>query len=315
MFTLPTHSFRKDHLRSLLEDMVQPNSSAVSLSPAALRIAKQWAIATNLIDKQGLTTEGRLVAMKDPYLEATVTDWLIHFHLSLSEHSLWNYFIYKFLPGHPSFREDELLSSCIRKFTVESPDKLKKSIRLILKTYTEQQAIANNKFLSQEKKRYSSGNPDLLNPYTIGYLLAKFWEREFRSQSVILIDQIVDAKMGLTSVLGITKEQLRQQLDILEKYEIIEQRSAKPHLAGTKPQVKEDSEVSYQVHRCWKTATEVLEKAYENDIATPNKPLIQSLEAILDNDGDVPDFSQFLEWTSGLMSLDGGSNTIVSLAS
>jgi hypothetical protein len=63
----------------------------------------------------------------------------------------------------------------------------------------------------------------LSNSYTLGYLLAKFWERNFRSQSAVLVDQIVDAKMGLTSVLGITREQLRQQLDILATYEIIEQ--------------------------------------------------------------------------------------------
>jgi hypothetical protein len=89
----------------------------------------------------------------------------------------------------------------------------------------------------------------------------------------------------------------------------------KPHLAGTKPQIKEDNEFSYQVYRCWEMATEILEKAYENDITTPNRPLTQSLEAILDNEEDVPDFSQFLEWASGLVSLEGGSNTIVRLAS
>jgi ABC-type antimicrobial peptide transport system ATPase subunit len=58
-----------------------------------------------------------------------------------------------------------------------------------------------------------------------------------------------------------------------------------------------------------------LEKAYESDIATPNRPLIQSLGAILDDDDDVPDFSQFLEWASRLTALDGGSNTIVKLVS
>jgi Protein of unknown function (DUF4007) len=155
MSMLPTRPLAKADLRSLLQAIAHHQTS--DLSAQARRDAQQWAIAANLLTEQGLTTEGRLVATKDPYLESTVTDWLIHFHLSSDDHSLWRYFVYKFLPKHSSFIEDELLNSCIGSFTTESPDKLKKSIRLILKTYTEPQAIAKNKFLSQEKKHYSKG--------------------------------------------------------------------------------------------------------------------------------------------------------------
>ena len=165
--------------------------------------------------------EGKLVATKDPYLETTVTDWLIHFHLSLGDRSLWHYFVYEFLPKHSLFTQEELLDSCIEVFSTESPDQLKKSLRLILKTYTEPQAIAKNKFLMQNKKHYSIRDSDLSNPYAVGYLLAKIWERDFKLQSAMLIDEIVNAEMGLANVLGINREHLRQKLDILAKYGII----------------------------------------------------------------------------------------------
>jgi hypothetical protein len=185
----------------------------------------------------------------------------------------------------------------------------------ILKTYTDLGAIAKSQFLTHTPKAYSIGNPDLSNPYTTGYLLAKIWQRDFKAQAAVLVDDILNAKMGLADLLGITRDQLRQQLDVLARYDIIEQRSAKPHLSDAKPLMKEESESSYQVFRCWKTPDELLERAYENDRATPNRPLIQSLGSILDDDEDVPDFSSFLEWATGFISLDGGSNTITRLAS
>ena len=271
-------------------------------------------MAAGLLDEQGLTAEGRLVATKDPYLESTVTDWLIHFNLSANEYSIWNHFVYEFLPSHSSFTKAELTSSVIEAFTSESPEKLQENALLLLKSYIEPQSISKHKFLTQERKSYLVGSPDLTNPYTTGYLLAKIWEREFGSQSVVLVSQVIDTKISLTNALGISREQAKKQIDILAEHGIIEQRSAKLYVVDTKPQSLESSNLVYKICRCWQTPPELLEKAFEEDRETPNKPLIQSLGSILDDDDDTPNFSQFLEWASGLM-LGGGSNTITKLAS
>jgi hypothetical protein len=314
MPTQPTNSLRKDDLRYLLTEYLLPRSNKPNSS--ALRTAKQWAIAANLISDRGLTNEGRLVSTKDPYLESTVTDWLIHFNLSLDKQSLWKYFVYEFLPHHATFTQDELLSYSTEIFKAESPDRLLKKVRLLLKTYIDSQAISKGKFITQENKLYLAGNPDLSNHYTTGYLLAKVWERDFQSESAVLVDRIIDMNLGLASVLGIDRHRLRQQLDILAENEIIEQRSISPHLVGKKPLTKEDNELSYQVYRCWETPLDLLAKAYENDIAIPNRPLIQSLAGILDDgDDNVPDFSQFLEWAVRLTVLDGELNTFIRLVS
>lgn len=315
MSIFPTHPLVKDDLRSLLAFLLQSTSKSLPLSSSDLNIVKQWATIASLVNKQKLTVEGTIVATKDPYLETVVTDWLIHFHLSLSDWDLCRYFVYEFLPNNSAFTQDELLDSCITTFTKQSSDQLKKSVRLLLKTYLDPQSIAKHRFLEQKKKVYSTGNSDLSNPYMLGYLLAKIWERDFGSQPTVLVDQILFAEMGLTKVLGIHSDQLQQYLDILASHEIIEQRSVKPHLVGTKPPRKGDNEQTYQVYRCWETAAQMLKRAYENDVATPNRPLIQSLEPLLDDDDDTPDFSKFLEWASGLVRVNGGSNTIINLAS
>lgn len=313
MFCSPTSPLDQADLKSLLAHLAHPQTSESSLSPADFRNAQQWAIAANLVTEQGLTPEGQLVANKDPYLETTVTDWLIHFHLS--RHGLWRYFVYEFLPNQKPFKQDELFTHCLKIFKTESPDTLKKSLRLVLKTYTESPAIVKSGFLKQQNKTYLTGYSDLSNPYTTGYILAKIWEHEFKTRSSILVDEIIESETPLNQVLGIDKESLLQQLDILAEQEIIEQRSAKPHLIGTKPIKREAHESAYQVYCCWNSSIDLLEKAYENDIATPNRPLIQSLGDILDDDEDIPDFSQLLKWVSRLTAFDGGSNTMIKLAS
>jgi hypothetical protein len=309
----PTHPLRKADVRSLLVSITQPTADNTQLSPPARRNAIAWAKAAHLLDDQGLTAEGQLIATKDPYLETTVTDWVLHFHLSLKDNSLWHHIVYEFLPQHSSFTQEDLIDHCIQTFILEPPDKIRKSVKIIQKTYLDSSANAKSKFLVQDKKRYSVGQPDLSNSYTTGYLLAKLWEQHFKSQQAVLVDQIVDPAMGLALILGIQPAQLRQQLDNLAAFDIIEQRSAKPHLTGIVPQVERDTTASYQVIRRWENPVELLEKAYENDIATPNRPLIQSLAGILDDDDGT--LSQLFEWASELMVLDGGSKTMIKLAS
>jgi hypothetical protein len=314
-------ALNKDALRYILvENLPQEFKSSQHQfttkipSKSAIRNAKQWAIASNLIDNRGLTAEGIIVITKDPYVETTVTDWLIHFHLSSIELSFYQYIVYEFLPEYSTFTQDRLLSRASERFSLSSPDKLAQNIRSLLKTYTDSQGIAKNQFLNKECKLYSIGNPDLSNFYITGYLLAKIWERDFENSPTVLVDRIIEAPQGLGKLLGIDEERLRQQLDILASHEIIEQRSIKPYIAGTKPPKKQPDERSYQVYRCWNNASELLEQAYDNDIATPNRSLSQSLAAILDDD-DIPDFSKLFIWAIGLVVIKGGLNEIIRLAS
>lgn len=304
----------KEDLRQLLHEAATRELSVTSaeltkrtgLKSYKLRSLKYWAERSHLLNQNALTSKGKLVTAKDPYLETTVTDWLIHFYLSLGERTfwkppedlaqwnIWTYVVYRFLPNNTAFTSDELLNDCASIFATKAQEKLKKIIRLILQTYSESKAITKCRFLIRNGNRFLTGNSDLSNPHTVGYLLAEIWERDFGSQRSVLADDILDAELGLAYVLGINREQLQQQLKILARQEIIERRSAKPHLPGTQPPTIEDTESNYQIIRCWNHPLELLEEAYSNDAATPNQPLVQALDGILDD--DVPDFSQFLEW-------------------
>jgi Protein of unknown function (DUF4007) len=322
MLPLPTHALNKAELRSLLWAIAQAPvgtplgalTGQLGLSSAAVRNATQWAQATGLLDEQGLTPEGKLVVVKDPYLEATVTDWLMHFYLSSSDRNLWSYFVHEFLPEHSSFTLDELMESCTQRFVTETSVQIKKSIQLVLKTYIEEQAIATTKLVVQQKKNYLKGEPDFSNFYIVGYLLAKVWERNFKSRMAVLVDELLTETPSLFNILGVSPDQVRQELNDLARQRVIEQKSSKPYNLG-RSRFEEEIEQNYQIIRLWDTPIDLLEQAYNNDAATPNQPLEKSLASIIDDSDNLPDLTQFLEWASELFVIEGGSNTAVRLVS
>ncbi|NJK34779.1 MAG: DUF4007 family protein [Oscillatoriales cyanobacterium SM2_2_1] len=170
---------RKEDLRLLLcslrEDTNQPNN----LSARNVRNAKKWARAANLVDTKGLTELGKVVICNDPNLEAVVTDWVIHFQLSLSNHPLYNYFVYDYVKNHYQIKENNLAVSTT------------KAIRLLTSIYTESEALAKCKFIIKDGKGFSLGTPDLTNSCTIAYLLAEIWMRDYPDNRSLLVDDIL----------------------------------------------------------------------------------------------------------------------------
>lgn len=284
-------------------------ATQTGLSRQRVSNAKQWAVLGNLLNTLGLTNEGELALEKDPYLEATVTDWLVHFFCSFSGHGLqaqpqnlsawglWSYFVYDFLPSHSTFTQAELARSASKHFEDE---KLSDRIQVLLKSYLKEEAITNCKFLTYENSFYATGASKLENGYTVGYLLASIWKRDFGSQPSVLISDLIHSSMGLCQVLAIDETQLHEQMNHLADLAIIEQRSAKPYRLGNQPERRQKQEEQYIVVRCWDTPHDLLVKAYEQDPAVPNRPLIQSLESILGDDED--DLPPFLSSVQNLLS-------------
>jgi hypothetical protein len=246
-----------------LKDTLENLMVRTSLGNAKVGRIKSWAIRAGLIENNELNQEGKIVWKLDPYLESITTDWLMHFSLSFGGQRLqkihdnpadwgaWTYFIYTFLSEHKTFTFEEFLEYSDTVFEQEKQI-ISQRIRYILKAYTEPQALAGCKFLTQDENTYQSGNPRLPNPYLVGYFLAKLWERDFSSQGSALTESILRQKMGLAPVLGISPEALQEQLNALEAYGIIEQRRAAP---------------PFQVVPRWDNPLTLLEKAYDSKLA------------------------------------------------
>ena len=245
-------------LKSSLEDLMQ----RTGLGNKKIIPMKSWAIRTGLVKNDFLTPEGKLVLEHDLDLSSPLTDWLMHFYLSFGDKGLaapppapadwggWTYLIYTFLPQYRAFTSDDLVHTSALVFEQETTKNLTKNFKFALRAYTEEQAIANCKFLTSENNQFIAGQAQLPNPYLIGYFLAKLWERDFQDAKSVLTESILEHHMGLAPVLGISAAAAQEQLNILEAHGIIEQRRAVP---------------PFQVIPRWDTPLVLLEKAYDSD--------------------------------------------------
>ncbi|MEH1900835.1 MAG: DUF4007 family protein [Nostoc sp.] len=261
-------AFKKDEINRLLHASAQekglndslPNlMEKTSLGNGKVGRVKSWAVRAGLIKNNRPSREGEIVLRLDSALESNITDWLMHFYLSFGDKGLqqtpenpvdwggWTYFIYTLLPRYSKFTSQELLYHIASEFEEESKV-IADRIKFILRAYTEFQALASCKFITQEGDKYVVGNAHLPNSYLVGYLLAKLWERDFKGEGSVLTESILNQKMGIAAVLGIKADVLQEQLNALEAYGIIEQRRAVP---------------PFQVIPRWNEPLALLEKAYD----------------------------------------------------
>lgn len=245
-----------------LDDSLENLMKRTGLGNQKVRPMISWVTRGGLIKDKDLSPEGKIILKLDPHLESLTTDWFMHFYLSFGSNGLktppddptewggWTYFVYSFLPEHKAFTLNELQHNSILIFQEEKPQSLVKNFRIVLRAYTESQALAACKFLTVEDNQYQAGNSRLPNSYLVGYFLAKLWERDFSKETSVLTEDIMQQKMGLVSVLGIETESLQEHLNALESLGIIEQRRT------VSP---------YQIIRRWDNPLTLLEKAYTND--------------------------------------------------
>ncbi|MFN9609814.1 MAG: DUF4007 family protein [Pseudanabaena sp.] len=232
-----------------------------------LRI-KAWSIRSGLVDRETgkLTPQGAIARKHDPYLQSPITDWLMHFYLSFSDKGLatppldptdwggWTWFVYSFLPNHPSFSRSTLDNAANQIY--ETDKKKAKSISddllKVLKAYTDKKdALAQINFLkSSVKDQYIAGEATLPPDELIAYFLAKICERDFQGLSQINSDRLLQQPYGLSPILGISTDKVQDLLDRLSGKGIIEQYKTVP---------------PFQIIPRWNEPLDLLEKAYVNN--------------------------------------------------
>jgi hypothetical protein len=240
-----------------------------------LRI-KAWSIRSGLVNRETgkLTPQGAIARKHDPYLQSPITDWLMHFQLSLSEEGLkekdkpkapderaipanfggWQWFIFTFLPNHQNFSRNTLDHAANQIY--ETDNKKAKSISddllKVLKAYTDKKdALAQINFLkSSAKDQYIAGEATLPPDELIAYFLAKICERDFQGLSQINSDLLLQHPYGLAPILGISPDKVQDLLDRLSGKGIIEQYKTVP---------------PFQIIPRWNEPLDLLEKAYVNN--------------------------------------------------
>jgi len=229
---------------------------------------KSWSIRSGLVDRETgkLTPQGAIARKHDPYIQSPITDWLMHFYLSFSDKGLatpppdpaewggWTWFVYSFLPTHPSFSRSTLDNAANQIY--ETDKKKAKSISddllKVLKAYTDKKdALAQISFLkASAKDQYIAGEATLPPDELIAYFLAKICERDFQGLSQINSDRLLQHPYGLSPILGISTDKVQDLLDRLSGKGIIEQYKTVP---------------PFQIIPRWNDPLDLLEKAYVNN--------------------------------------------------
>jgi hypothetical protein len=224
---------------------------------------KSWASRGGLIRNGVLTPEGELVWKYDPRLLSQTTAWFMHFNLSFGDQGLttppaavadwggWPYFVFAFRPQHPDFTEDDLAAEGAAVFD-DKPSLIKSNFAYMLRAYTSPEALGACRFLTWNAGRntYEAGEPDLPNPFLIGHVLARLWERDFSGTTSVVTDDLSNHHMGIAAVLGLHPSSMQRILDRLEGRSVVEQRR---------------TVAPYQLVRRWESPFALLEKAYRDD--------------------------------------------------
>lgn len=135
-----------------------------------------------------LSPEGKILFEYDPYFQSTITAWFVHYNLSKppieKEKSAWHFLIQKFLPGRYEFTRKDL----IHGLEAEFPDAKIKSINpgVLLNSYIEDNAMNNLNIIEQvDKNSFRKGISNIPNPFVLGFIFAKIWEREYPNRMTI----------------------------------------------------------------------------------------------------------------------------------
>jgi hypothetical protein len=265
-----TFAFKQAEIRTLLN--VASEDKGLDDSPENLQIRtgfgnkkigpmKSWAKRSGLTDGTRPTPEGQTILTHDPNLNHPATHWLIHLHLSHSDQSIqpidnpstlggWSEFTFNFLPQHPQFTEADLIQHFSHTYPDDSYKTIQKNTRILLRTYTDDTALAAAKILTFDGHTYHRNPEHLPQPYTLGYLLAKIWQRDHSDKTSIILDHLTQNPTGLAPILGIPPNRLTREIDQLDSQGILDQRLA------VSPA---------QLIRKWDNPIELLEHAYTHD--------------------------------------------------
>lgn len=227
-----------------------------------LRI-KSWAVRSGLVLKNFLSPEGQIIMRYDPYLDSPITDWVMHLHLcchknvegsktlyppptQASDWGGWSYFVFDFLSNHDSFKLENLIDESSKIFK-ETKRLLSKNFRILIRAYVEE--ISGCGFLrSIGNDEYECGRPDLSNPYTLMYILAKVWERDFPNSVEVFLTDMMESRMGIASILGVQNKVLLEELQRIQELGIIE--------------IKKENSRQYLLKK-WTNSCSCLEQAYQ----------------------------------------------------
>jgi hypothetical protein len=211
----------------------------VHLGNNYIKAMPRYARACNLLDFPGfnVTKLGHTILKNDPDLVNISTLWLMHYHLSAPQGpgpAFWNYAITNLLKIGERVESVKLGKEISNYILSTTGDELhdrttKDSARVLLKTYSESDALGALGIANESDGSYLIGEPEPPSAWVIGYALADYWESMFYNRKGINLSEITLADNFL-SIFFIGSGSFLSKLSEIQKEGLLQvQRVAPPH--------------------------------------------------------------------------------------
>lgn len=199
--------------------------------------------------KLRLTDVGKIVIEKDEWIKKTITQWVLHYHLSRekSEAEVWAFFVQEFLSSYREFERATFENALIEKFGQRA--KLKSiNPSVTLNSYLDGNSLGRIGLIRElSKNKYARAQPYIPNAHIVAYILAEIWENK-NVESLMIEPSTLLERYHLATTMCIAESDLQYWLNMLSSLSIITQmREARP----------------YQVVCQWNNKYDLLKKAYE----------------------------------------------------
>jgi len=163
-----------------------------------------------LDDKNYLTPFGRFVAERDPNLEKTSTQWLLHYHLTAPHGptAFWHYLVtHWFVPGN-TFTADQLADDLAEflqreKRKVPSLRSIRSTITIFTGTYLKRDGLSRLGMLEEvEKNTYHVPRVSQPPIWALGYALADYWQAHYGERLTVNLDDLSGNRFAGLFLLG-----------------------------------------------------------------------------------------------------------------
>ncbi|MCC6188631.1 MAG: DUF4007 family protein [Anaerolineales bacterium] len=223
---LATDADRNGHKR-LEQAALRDDSNLGSIYVEAM---PRYGQAAGLLTKQHLPTLlGQCVARRDPLLEQSGTQWLMHFGLS-AQHGFGPQFWREIVLSH--FLSGEVLTKAalaeriagIHEQIEAKPIKLAyagEAAGAFLGTYTKPDGLGNLGILRKGTDSYLVLDPEAPPTWAVAYALLDLWEAQFGDQVAAGLNELYGER-GLTSLFMISRGRLNTMLETMQAEGMLE---------------------------------------------------------------------------------------------
>lgn len=184
---------------------------STSLGTNYQKAMPRYAYRAGLLDERRcLTLFGNFTAERDPNLEKTSTQWLLHYHLTAPHGptAFWHYLVtHWFVPGN-TFTADQLTDDLAEflqreKRKVPSLRSIRSTITIFTGTYLKRDGLSRLGMLEEvEKNTYHVPRVSQPPIWALGYALADYWQAHYGERLTVNLDDLSGNRFAGLFLLG-----------------------------------------------------------------------------------------------------------------